>query len=145
MSALQHGRHRVPGRRAPEPRDPKAHLHCKIDTETVTLNKRSASNRDEARELATLAISGKVNLLRACRRIVAIQSGLGPVPSAILDPIRGVESELDDLPDEDVAALWEPGAFDQKRRERDQYIERVRPVLFAALGGLRELLTTESQ
>lgn len=83
-------------------------------------------------------------LLRACRAIVGLQHQLGDLPEDIFGPIRAVESELDEVPDERDAARWEADAFDRKMRERDEYIETVRPTLLYCFRQIRSILESSS-
>lgn len=108
------------------------------------------TNRDhfavhEAAEVAASVILGEAALLWACRKVVGLQYRLGDVPADILDPIRAVESELDDIPDEIDAQRWESSAFDRMMRERDEYLERVRPMLIACFRALHAFLEPNSR
>ncbi len=94
----------------------------------------------EAVGIATSVAEGRACLLRACRGIVRLRHRLGSVPQEILDPIVAVESELDDVPDEEDASQWESAAFQRKLRERDEYLVRVRPLLLRCFHELREYL-----
>jgi len=89
----------------------------------------AVATRMRASLTAASVVAGAACLLWGCRRIVALQHELGAVPQDILDPIRAVESELDDIPDEVDAPRWEAEAFKKKLRERDDYLTRVRPGL----------------
>lgn len=109
------------------------------------MSERHQSAVADALEVAASVAVGSICLLRACRRLVALQHRLGPVPQDILDPIRAVESELDDVPEEVDAPRWESEAFEQKLRERDEYLERVRPLLLGCFRELREYLASGSR
>ncbi|MCC6785998.1 MAG: hypothetical protein IT457_24345 [Planctomycetes bacterium] len=106
------------------------------------MSERQQSAVADALEVAASVAGGGACLLRACRRIVALQHCLGPVPQDILDPIRAVESELDDVPEEVDAPRWQSEAFEQKLLKRDDYLERVRPLLLECFRELREYLAS---
>lgn len=106
------------------------------------MNDRDPSAVDDAVDVAASVTGGQACLLRACRRIASLRHRLGAVPQDILDPIIAVESELDDVPDDADASRWEPGAFQRKLRERDEYLERVRPLLLRCFHELVEHLSS---
>ena len=88
------------------------------------------SNRiSEAESICRSAVAGSVCLLEACRGIVDRLAHLGFIDDALLDPIIAVESELGDVPGSAAYGLWEARALRRKLLERDEYLERVRPVL----------------
>lgn len=100
---------------------------------------------DQALAIADDVANGQVCLLEACRRIVPLRHRLGAIPEELLDPIRVVESELDDVPNEAAASRWEPEALRQRLQERDEYLEQVRPLLLRSFSGLRSCLGSSSR
>lgn len=104
------------------------------------MTKRDQSAVHEATEVAASVTVGAASLLWACRKIVELQHRLGDIPDVILDPIRAVESELDDVPEEKDARRWEANAFDRMMRARDEYLERVRPTLLECFRALHAFL-----
>lgn len=96
----------------------------------------------EVIQVATSVTEGGADLLWACRRIVGLQHLLTKVPESILDPIRAVESELDGFPDETDTLHWGSNALEQLRRERDEYLERVRPTLLECFQALQTFLSS---
>ena len=98
-----------------------------------------------AADVAASVLAGQTSLLRACRRIASLRHRLGAVPQDILDPILAVESELDDIPDDASALRWETRALQNKLREGDEYLERVRPLLVQCFYELLEHLRSSPQ
>lgn len=84
----------------------------------------------------------RMGLLSACRQIVRLRPRLDVIPGAILDPIIGAESELDDVPDEAQKDLWATEAFKEQLRRRDEYLAQVQPGLLESFRRLRDHLAT---
>ena len=98
----------------------------------------------EAIDIASSVTTERTSLLRACRRIAELQHHLGSVPQAILLPIIVVASDLDNVPDEAQAALWEPEAFRSMLRERDAYLDQVDAELLSCFHELKTYLQSNA-
>ena len=86
-------------------------------------------------------LAGPAALLAACRLVVRLRWDLGELPADLIDLLVVIESELDDVPDETVAKLWNREAVQQVWRERDEYLTRVWPEVVRCLRGIRAHLT----
>lgn len=82
--------------------------------------------------VARRMLDGDLDLIEGCRLLVhhLREVGIAREPDALT--ILGIESETDHLPIGDERARWHPAALAQKDRERDEYVDRVRPELMDA-------------
>ncbi len=65
------------------------------------------------------------------------------MPRELLDPIIVVDSELDDVPNERAARLWNSEALQEKLRERDLYLQDVREELLESFSALAKHLRSQ--
>jgi hypothetical protein len=87
----------------------------------------------ELADVAARMLSGELDLIDGCRRLVQLHRQLGsPEHEAILT-IIGIESETDDLPVGPERAQWAASALLEKDRQRDEYLAQVRAPLREAL------------
>ena len=84
--------------------------------------------------------NGTIDLLSACRWYLMMSEHLPPLPANSYNLFRGVESELDDVPDDRTAVHWEESALQQKMIERDEYLALVESRLRNAFVLLRCLI-----
>ena len=94
--------------------------------------------RDRAYRLASGLLDGSIRFERAVRGLAALRiAGSAWIPVIF----EGIDSELDDIPDDSQQANWEPSAFAAKMKSADARIENYRDPAFAAA---REVLRWES-
>ena len=102
------------------------------------------NDRDQLRarisQAATAAISGRRDLLSACRIIAQGRYAAGLQASEALEHIVAIESELDDIPGDDQRDTWSTAAYAEKQREKEAYLLLVRDVLLESLQHISEEL-----
>ena len=94
----------------------------------------SRAVQDARQQMAALArsmLAGEIGLLEGCLRITGMSRQLPEAEASDPDvlTIRGVESEIDDMPVGVARALWDDAALAEKDRQRDEYLERARPFI----------------
>jgi hypothetical protein len=96
-------------------------------------------------QIATEAISGRRDLLSACRIIAQGRYTAGLQASEALEHIVAIESELDDIPGDDQRDTWSEAAYDAKQREKDDYLALIRDALLESLQCVIDELRVDAQ
>ena len=95
-------------------------------------------------QVVTEAISGRRDLLSACRIIVQGRYDAGLQASEALGHIVAIESELDDIPGDDERDTWSDAAYAKKQCEKEEYLLLIRDALLGSLMHLRDELQADS-
>ena len=95
----------------------------------------------QALEVTSADLEDPAELLAVCRRVVRLRHDLSELPSDLINPLIAIESDLDDVPDETVAKLWNREALQQAWRRRDEYLTGAGPLVAECLRGIREYLS----
>jgi hypothetical protein len=97
-------------------------------------------NSEELRQQVIASVksilAGEIDTIEGCRRVIYAYRSLELAPTSGFLTVLAVESELDDVPSEGQRSLWEPRIFEAKQREKQAYLERVRPQLVTACESL---------
>lgn len=88
-------------------------------------------------------LRGDRDLLAVCRALVRLRRNLPNRDDESMMTVVAVESELDDIPDPDQYATWNESALKAKLAEKDEYLDRARQSLEAALRSILERLREE--
>ena len=96
-------------------------------------------------QVATEAISGRRDLLSACRIIAQGRYAAGLQASEALEHIVAIESELDDIPGDDQRDTWSEAAYAAKQREKDDYLALIRDALLESLQYVIDELRVDAQ
>jgi hypothetical protein len=89
-------------------------------------------SRTEAISVLREMISGKLDLVVGCRRVVKMQNQVPMPDTEAWRTIVGIESETDDVPIAEERAGWDPESLKEKENEVRAYLDDVRPMLLNA-------------
>ena len=95
---------------------------------------------EQARRIVADVLSGRVDLITGCRRILPYRQVFLSVSDDAWDLIRGIESETDHLPAIDTGHLWNSDVAAKKTAEIAPYLEELRPVAIEAFNELAKAL-----
>jgi hypothetical protein len=100
---------------------------------------------ERARQIAKETLDGKHDLLLACRDLADLRARLPALPEDSLDTFVAVASEVDDLPIGSARKYWAADALKVKDAEAEEYRQRVKDTVTAALRKLLTLLEVGEQ
>ncbi|HEV3091791.1 MAG TPA: DUF2489 domain-containing protein [Candidatus Cybelea sp.] len=90
------------------------------------------SSKAQLVSVARAMLEGQLDLVAGVRRLMKLLLDMPDPEWDAFDVIRGVESETDDLPVGEERALWNSKALAEKDIVRQDYEEKVRPVVLEA-------------
>jgi hypothetical protein len=83
-------------------------------------------------QVAEKMLSGDLDLFEGCHEIHGLRHHLEDPDDEAFLVIAGVASETDVYPIGDARTYWDPQALARQDRERDEYMSRVREVVWEA-------------
>jgi len=94
------------------------------------------SSRQQVTATAAAFLSGQIDPLTACRRILTVLGDVDRLNDPDIKTIVGIDSETDHLPDPEHRHLWAPAALEAKDVEIEAYFRRAGPRLREACAHL---------
>ncbi|HEU4428170.1 MAG TPA: hypothetical protein VFT98_05420, partial [Myxococcota bacterium] len=79
------------------------------------------------RETARLMLAGKFDLIEGCRRIASHAALIGAENDPAILPLRGIDSETDDLPRGESRQHYAAEFLNELDRNAEKYLAVVRP------------------
>jgi hypothetical protein len=96
----------------------------------------SMTIKQECAAIAEAFLTGKLDPLTACRRILELLEEPERAQDPDINVLIGIDSETDHLPDPAHRALWDPAALREKDAETQTYFRSVDRKVREAFEGL---------